>query len=104
MAYLVMEYINYTSTPGPDLAQRVARALQWLRDLPAPDSVMIGPIGNAPARHTLFKHYVSPLCFSIVEAIERYLNRVRPCFVTFPEHSPSANQVRLGSQLYSGPT
>jgi hypothetical protein len=45
MAYAVMEYIKLTFTPVPDLHQRVALALQWLRDLPAPpDLVRIGPL------------------------------------------------------------
>ena len=66
MAYLVMENIKHTSTLGPDLIQRVARALQWLRGVPAPDNVTVGPIGNALARHVLFKDFEAPLCFSSV--------------------------------------
>lgn len=76
-AYLVMEYIEHTCIPGPDLDQRVAGALQWLRSLPAPDGATIGPIGGGPARHMLFKDYEAPLAFSSIDALERYMNKVR---------------------------
>src|SRR5712672_2589610 len=34
MAYMVMKYTNFTPPPVPDLLERVAPAVQWLRDLP----------------------------------------------------------------------
>ena len=91
MAYMVMEYIKLTPPPVPDLPEKVALALQWLRDLPAPpDRVRIGPLGGGRARHTLFKDYKAPLSLSSIQAIERYLNTVRSR-LSFLEHSPSAN-------------
>lgn len=91
MGYVVMDYIKPTPTPVQDLPQRVALALQWLRDLPAPPGhVGIGPLGNGRARHTLFKDREAPLSFSSIEAIERYLNKVRPCSY-FLEPSPSTD-------------
>ncbi|KAL4074254.1 hypothetical protein J3A83DRAFT_4371530 [Scleroderma citrinum] len=75
MAYMVMEIIKFIPLPVPDLPERVALALQWLRDLPAPpDRVWIGPLGGGRARHTLFKNYKAPLSFLSIQAIERYLN------------------------------
>ena len=77
MAYMVMEYITLPPSPVPDLPQKVALALQWLRDLPAPTKrVRIGPRGSGCARHTLFKDCKAPLSFSSIEAVERYLNKV----------------------------
>jgi hypothetical protein len=91
MGYVVMEYIKPTTTPVVDLPQRVALALQWLRDLPAPTGHDgIGPLGKGRARHMLFKDYRAPLYFSSIQAIQRYLDEVRPC-LHFLEPSPSAN-------------
>lgn len=78
MAYMVMEYINLTPPPTPDLPERVALAIQWLRDLPPPPNrVRIGPLGSGRARHAIFKDYQAPLTFSSIQAVERYLNEVR---------------------------
>ncbi len=58
----------------------MALALQWLHDLPAPPGhVGIGPLGNGLARHTLFKDCTAPLSFPSTQALDRYLDRVRPC-------------------------
>jgi len=90
MAYMVMEYITLTPSPVPDLPQKVAQALQWLRDLPAPtERVRIGPLGSGPARHTLFKDYTAPLSFSSIEALERYLNQCVRGYIF--EHLPLTN-------------
>ena len=78
-AYLVMEYIELKPSPAQDAPQRVAKALQWLRDLPAPPSVTIGPLGGGRARHPLFKDFEARLSFSSIDAVERYMNKVRPC-------------------------
>jgi hypothetical protein len=90
MAYLVMEYIPLIPPPVPDLPQRAARAIQWLRDLPVPaERVRIGPLGSGHARHILFKHCIAPLPFSSIEAVERYLNKcVRGSIL---EQLPSTN-------------
>jgi len=92
MAYLVMEYIEAKPTLPRDTPEKVAEALQWLRDLPAPSDVTIGPVGGGLARHKLFKNYTAPLRFSSIEALERYMNKVRPCLSRFLKHSPPANQ------------
>ncbi|KZT04173.1 uncharacterized protein LAESUDRAFT_703740 [Laetiporus sulphureus 93-53] len=77
MSYMVMENLKFTPTPVPDLPQRAALAIQWLRDLPTPppDRVRIGPLGSGHARHKFFKDYNAPLSFSSIQAIERYLNK-----------------------------
>jgi len=79
MAYVVMEYINLTPHPVPDLPKKVALEIQWLRDLPAPlDCLWFGPLGGGRVRHTLFKDYLAPLSFISIQAIERYLNTAIP--------------------------
>jgi len=72
---MVMEYIEFTSAPVPDLPERVARAVQWLFDCPAPKEFTIGPLGGARARHPIFKDYIAPLSFSNIEALEAYMNK-----------------------------
>ncbi|GJJ14320.1 hypothetical protein Clacol_008584 [Clathrus columnatus] len=77
MAYVVMEYINTTPIPDLELAPKVALALQWLRNVPAPsDRVYIGSLEEGHARHRVFKDHRAPLPFSSVQALERYLNTV----------------------------
>ena len=79
MAYLVVEYINPGSTLARDVPEKVAEGLQWLRGLPAPSDATIGPMGGGLARHKVFKDYTAPLPFSSIEALERYMNKVRQC-------------------------
>ncbi len=74
-AYLVMEFIG-GATPANNAPEKVADALQWLRNVPAPPGVIIGAVGGGPARHTLFKEYKAPLLFSSKEALENYMNKV----------------------------
>ncbi|KAE9397353.1 hypothetical protein BT96DRAFT_921549 [Gymnopus androsaceus JB14] len=69
-----MEYIQPTSIPVPDLPERAAQALQWLRGLRTPENAKIGSLGGGPARHELFQDYTAPLAFSSLEALERYMN------------------------------
>jgi hypothetical protein len=80
MAYLVMECIELTPTSELDLSRRAAQALQWLHGLPAPAQAAIGSLGGGRAHHGLFKNRTAPLDFSSIEALERYMNKVRPCF------------------------
>jgi len=90
MAYLAMEYITLTPPPVPDLPQKAALALQWLRDLPVPtERVRIGPLGSGHAGHMLFKNFRAPLSFSSVEALERYLNNCVRGYIL--EHLPPTN-------------
>ncbi|KAJ7241665.1 hypothetical protein B0H12DRAFT_1221478 [Mycena haematopus] len=77
-AYLVMENIPLQPTLGADAPERIAKALQWLRDCPAPPSLTVGPVGGGYICHEVFgPDYEAPLKFSSTEAIERYLNKAR---------------------------
>ena len=91
MAYLVMEHIEVSPTSARDAPEKVAQALQWLRSLPAPPGLIIGPVGGGRARHKLFKNFTAPLPFSSKEALEMYMNRVRLCLSHFRKHSLPAN-------------
>jgi hypothetical protein len=71
-----MEYIHTEPIPARSTPQKVAEALQWLRRLP---DTVVGSMGGGRACYTLFKDTVTPLPFSITEALERYMDRVRLC-------------------------
>ncbi len=102
MAYMVMDYIKPTPTPVLDLPKRVALALQWLRNLPAPPGhVGIGPLGNSHTCHTLFKDCMVPLSFLSIQAVDRYMDQVCPCLYSL-EHSLSAN-TWLGPGYHTDP-
>ena len=83
-AYLVMEFIALTAPPL-DLIDRTTQALVWLSNVPPPPNHVIGPLGGGPIRHKFFDDYEAPLLFSSVEALQRYMDKVRPCFY-FLEH------------------
>jgi len=78
MAYMVMECLELMPTSDQDLSQRAAQALLWLHNLPAPAEAAIGGLGGGRAMHVLFKNHTAPLHFSSIEALERYMNKVRP--------------------------
>ena len=90
-AYLVMEYIKLIDSP-PALHERTAAALKWLSGVPAPPKHVMGPLGGGYIRHRFFKDYEAPLLFSSIEALERYIEKVRPCLYLL-EHPPSANVI-----------
>jgi hypothetical protein len=75
--YLVMEFITLTAAPL-DLIDRTAQALVWLSSVPPPPNHVIGPLGGGPIRHKFFQDRTAPLLFSSVEAIQRYIRKVRP--------------------------
>ena len=75
-AYLVMEYIKLEASPS-DLSERIVGALRWLSGVPAPPGHVIGPLGSGYIRHGFFKDNEAPLRFSSVEALERYIEKVR---------------------------
>jgi len=86
-AYFVMEYIEL-SNPSliSNLAEKTAEALRWLSQVPPPEDdigpnseQVIGPVGGGLIRHGFFKNHTAPLNFSGVDALERYMNRVRRC-------------------------
>jgi len=78
-AYLVMEFIALTAPPL-DLIDRTTQALVWLSNVPPPPNHVIGPLGGGRIRHKLFDDYEAPLLFSSAEALQRYMDKVRPCF------------------------
>ena len=57
-------HLHLLPTPARNAPEEVAKALQWLRGLPAPPDVAIGPVGGGLARHALFKDHTAPLPFS----------------------------------------
>ncbi|KAG9023840.1 hypothetical protein FRB95_012409 [Tulasnella sp. JGI-2019a] len=69
--YLVMEYIEANSTPAQNALEKLAKALQWLRDLPASPGVTIGPVGGGYIRHSAFKDHTAPLPLLSKDALER---------------------------------
>lgn len=79
-AFLVMEHIELTHPSLiTNLAERAAQALDWLSKVPPPSEDVLGPIGGGPIRHTFFKDHEAPLTFSSIDALERYMNKVRRC-------------------------
>ncbi|KIM41210.1 hypothetical protein M413DRAFT_445256 [Hebeloma cylindrosporum] len=74
MGYLVMEYIQASPTHPEDVPEKVASALQWLRDLPPPSDTAIGSVAGPGVPYMLLKGLKAPIAFSSIEAIERYMN------------------------------
>lgn len=73
MMYMVMEHITLTDT-SPD-PTKIAEALRWLSEVPAPPDHVFGPLGGGVIRHSFFKDYEAPLVFSSIEALERYIEK-----------------------------
>ena len=85
MAYVVMEYIDLFQVSAETLAPKAAQAIRWMRSVPAPQDVVLGPMGNGRARHVVFKDRKAPLDFASIDALERYFNKVcLPDCVHFP--------------------
>jgi hypothetical protein len=76
MAYAVMEYIDLVQVSAEALAPKAAQAVRWMRSVPAPHDVVLGPKGNGRACHMVFKHCKAPLDFVSLSALERYFNTV----------------------------
>ncbi|KIM41209.1 hypothetical protein M413DRAFT_445255, partial [Hebeloma cylindrosporum] len=74
IGYLVMEYIHTSPTRSGDVPEKVASALQWLRDLPRPSDTTIGSVAGPDAPYNLLKGLKTPIAFSSIDAIERYMN------------------------------
>ncbi|EED80142.1 predicted protein [Postia placenta Mad-698-R] len=74
MMYMVMEHITLTDT-SPD-PTKIAEALRWLSEVPAPPDHVFGPLGGGVIRHSFFKDYEAPLVFSSIEALERYIEKL----------------------------
>lgn len=108
-AFLILEHIELTHPSlVTNLAERAAWALDWLSGVSAPpedvidhSKDVIGPIGGGPIRHSFFKNNKAPLTFSSVDALERYMNKVRRCLYFF-KCPPSDNILFVqGRQLLS---
>jgi hypothetical protein len=80
MAYVVMEYIDLIQVSAETLAPKAAQAVRWMRTVPAPHDVVLGPKGGGRARHVVFKNCEAPLDFVSLGAMERYFNKV--CLLT----------------------
>ena len=76
-AFLVMEFIQLRDEPTSDLAERTARALNWLSEVPPPSEDVMGPVGGGRICHHFFKNHKAPMEFSGTDALERYMNEVR---------------------------
>jgi hypothetical protein len=76
MAYVVMEYIDLVQVSDETLAPKAAQAVRWMRSVPAPHGIVLGPKGNGIARHVVFKDREAPLDFVSLDALERYFNKV----------------------------
>jgi hypothetical protein len=74
--YMVTEFITLMPTP-PDFISHTRAALTWLASVPAPPGLVLGPVGGGLIRHHFFKDHEAPLIFSSVQALERYIERVR---------------------------
>ena len=75
-----MEYIELIHPSLiTNLAERKAKALDWLSEVPSPFEDLMGPVGGGRIRHRFFKDYKAPPDFSSVDPLERYMNKVRRC-------------------------
>ncbi|KAH9483407.1 hypothetical protein JR316_0002873 [Psilocybe cubensis] len=72
--YFVMENIEGAS-PADTSYEGVAKAIQWLRDVPIPPGAGIGDLGGGYAHNRFFKDYDAPLRFESIDALERYVNK-----------------------------
>lgn len=79
MAYVVMELIQLDQVLPEVLAERATQAVRWMRDVRAPDDLVLGPKGGGPTHHVVFKNSEAPQNYRSVKALERYFNKVRLC-------------------------
>ena len=77
--YVVMELIQLDQVLPEVLAERAAQAVHWMRDVRAPDDLVLGPKGGGPTHHVVFKNSEAPQNYRSVKALEHYFNKVRPC-------------------------
>ncbi|KAF8691101.1 hypothetical protein AX14_002804 [Amanita brunnescens Koide BX004] len=75
MAYVVMELIQFDQVSPEILAERAAQAVRWMRNMRAPDDLVLGPKGRGPACHVVFKDSEAPQNYRSVKALERYFNK-----------------------------
>ena len=97
---MVMERITLTVPPS-DLIKRITEAFKWLSEVKPPPSHVISPLGGGCIRHKVFKDFKTPLPFPNVDALERYLETVRPCLY-FLENTPFAN-MESGTGAHESP-
>jgi len=100
-AYIVAEHVKLTGSPLDP--ESTAAALKWLSEVPLPPKHIFGPLEGGRIRHKFFKNYKAPLRFSTVEALERYIEKVRRPPIHFFRDAPSANIAQSGSGAHSTP-
>ena len=76
MGYLVMDLIQFAEVSFEDLAEKAAHAVRWMRTVPVPDDVILGPRGGGLMSHIVFRDYKAPRKYRSIIALERYLNKV----------------------------
>lgn len=65
--------------PSPE---EVGAMLRWLGEVPLPYSFPVCRIGGGYIRDRFFKDDEGPLVFFSMEALQRYLTKVRYCLVS----------------------
>jgi hypothetical protein len=95
MAYVVMEFIDLIQVSTETLAPKAAQVVRWMRSVPAPHDVVLGPKGNGLARHVVFKNCEAPLDFASLGALERYLNRA---IAKLRQRSPTVTDVSIAHE------
>ena len=73
-----MECIDLVQVSAETLAPKASQAVRWMRSLPAPHDIVLGPKGNGRARRVVFEGCRAPLDFVSVFDLERYFNKVYP--------------------------
>jgi hypothetical protein len=74
--YLVVERVPLAEESVPS-SEDAGAVLSWLREVPLPHSFPVCRIGGGHIKHRFFPDYEAPLTFSSVDALQRYLSRVR---------------------------
>ncbi|KAJ6534885.1 hypothetical protein B0H19DRAFT_1184392 [Mycena capillaripes] len=95
MVYVVMEYIDLIHVSAETLAPKAALAIRWMRSVPAPHNVVLGPMGDGRARHVVFKNCEAPLDFVSPGALERYLNKA---IAKLRQRSPTVADVSIAHE------
>src|SRR6266446_332324 len=59
MAYVVMEYIDLLQVSAETLALKTVQVVHWMRSMPAPHNIILGPKGNSCAHCKCTKRALS---------------------------------------------
>lgn len=60
------------------LFDKIARGIELLLSIPAPNDAKPGPYGGGIIRHPLFKDFVATVEYDSVEMLEQHINKVGP--------------------------